>query len=221
MILVHVQQCSEVQYYTVEIINLRCTAMSHNQALPSPIEEPGLTPTDHQILLELARDSITTRLTDRALPTVPTHTAALQRHLNVFVTLRRSNRLRGCMGNLSGNRLLGDAVQYAALSAAFEDPRFSSLAIHELDDLHIEISVLSPLCQLTNPETLAVGTHGLVIRSENQSGLLLPQVAINQGWNREKLLEGICRKAGLPGDSWKQGAKLYIFTTEIFEEEVS
>lgn len=193
--------------------------MSHNQALSSPIEEPELTPTDHQVLLALARDSITARLTDHALPTVPTHTAALQRYLNVFVTLRRSGRLRGCMGNLSGNRLLGDAVQYAALSAAFVDPRFSPLAIHELDDLHIEISVLSPLYRLINPEALEIGTHGVVIRTENHSGLLLPQVAINQGWSREELLEGVCRKAGLPGDSWKKGAKLYIFTTETFEEE--
>jgi uncharacterized protein (TIGR00296 family) len=93
------------------------------------------------------------------------------------------------------------------------------LKADELSKVSVEISVLSPLRRITDAQQVQVGTHGLMIVKGNQQGLLLPQVPIEQGWNREQYLEGLCEKAGLPSGCWREGAMLYAFTAIVFGEE--
>jgi AmmeMemoRadiSam system protein A len=110
-------------------------------------------------------------------------------------------------------------LQQAAVSAATDDPRFPPLTPEELEEISIEISVLSPLKRISNIDEIEVEKHGLVIVAEGRSGLLLPQVATEAGWDRQQFLEAVCRKAGLPEDAWMQGATLYTFTAIVFGEE--
>ena len=99
-----------------------------------------------------------------------------------------------------------------------DDPRFPPVQAAELPEIKIEISLLSPLEPVRDTEEIQVGRHGLLIVQGQRSGLLLPQVATEEGWDRQALLEGVCRKAGLPTDAWQKGAVLFKFTTEILEE---
>ena len=108
-------------------------------------------------------------------------------------------------------------VEDMAVQAAFADPRFCPLNPNELDDLDIEISVLTPLERIRDPSQVEVGKHGLLIRKKFHSGLLLPQVATEHGWDRVQFLEWTCRKASLPPNAWKDAdAKLYVFSADIF-----
>jgi len=137
----------------------------------------------------------------------------------VFVTLTRRGELRGCTGYMSGVRPLAQAVIDLAISSAARDSRFEPVAASELDELKIEISVLTPLAPIA-AEEVEVGRHGLVVRLDGRSGLLLPQVPLDWGWDRTAFLEGTCRKAGLPRDAWQRpGVELLGFEAQIFEEE--
>jgi AmmeMemoRadiSam system protein A len=104
-----------------------------------------------------------------------------------------------------------------AEAAAFDDPRFPPVTKEELKDLSIEISVLTPFKQITDVSEIEVGKHGIYMERGFYSGLLLPQVATEYGWDRETFLEQTCRKAGLPPDAWKEkNTKIYIFSADIF-----
>jgi uncharacterized protein (TIGR00296 family) len=92
------------------------------------------------------------------------------------------------------------------------------MTAEELDKVSIEISVLSPLRRITDTEQVVVGTHGLVVAQAGRQGVLLPQVPVEQGWDREEFLENLCLKAGLPPDCWHEGAALYTFTAVVFGE---
>ena len=135
-----------------------------------------------------------------------------------FVTLTEAGRLRGCIGYTEAVAPLFRTVQECAVAAATEDPRFPSVTVAELSMLHIEISVLTPLRPI-RPEEVQVGTHGLVVSLGSRRGLLLPQVADEQGWDRETFLSQTCVKAGLPPDAWRQGATIQAFTAEVFSEK--
>lgn len=135
-----------------------------------------------------------------------------------FVTLTRRGRLRGCIGYTEAAAPLYRTVQECAIAAATEDPRFPPVTAREVDDLHIEISVLTPLLPI-RPEEVAVGTHGLMILKGSRRGLLLPQVPVEYGWDRETFLDQLCVKAGLPRGAWREGAELFGFTAEVFGEE--
>jgi AmmeMemoRadiSam system protein A len=107
-----------------------------------------------------------------------------------------------------------------AIAAAFQDPRFPGLTEGEYNDIEIEISVMSPLEKITDVNKIQVGKHGLIIKSGFNSGLLLPQVATEQGWDRDTFLEHTCYKAGLPGNSWKKpDTEILIFSAEVFSEK--
>lgn len=141
----------------------------------------------------------------------------LREKFGAFVTLKRHDRLRGCIGHVVGDRPLYLTVAHMARAAAFEDPRFAPLSKKELDGLTMEISVLSPLTPCPDPALVEVGRHGLLIRRGMRSGLLLPQVPAEWGWDRETFLDQTCVKAGLPPGSWREpGADLYWFEAEIF-----
>jgi uncharacterized protein (TIGR00296 family) len=115
---------------------------------------------------------------------------------------------------------LWESVQRVSILSATDDPRFRPMGVEELPDMHLEISVLTPLRLARDPEEVIVGKHGVMIRKGVRGGLFLPQVPVEQGWDRDEYLSTLCwMKAGLPADAWhKQDVQLYIFEAEIFEE---
>jgi hypothetical protein len=143
----------------------------------------------------------------------------------VFVTLKRNGQLRGCIGFPLPTAPLGTAVVKSAISAAFEDFRFPPLQREELEELEIEVSVLTvpKKVEVAKPEQylekILVGRDGLIIEYMGHVGLLLPQVPEEQGWGVKEYLEGLCMKAGLPKNSWKeQGAVIKAFRAQIYGE---
>ena len=128
-----------------------------------------------------------------------------------------SCELRGCVGYVAPVAPLYRAVAETARAAAFEDSRFLPVTQEEAPRLEVSLSVLSPLFPIL-PGAVEVGRHGLVISHGGRRGLLLPQVAVEHGWDRETFLEQTCRKAGLPLDAWRKGATIEAFTAEVFSD---
>ncbi|MFW5868805.1 MAG: AmmeMemoRadiSam system protein A [Armatimonadota bacterium] len=173
-----------------------------------------------QILLRLARETIEQYVRDRSVPELPQGDPAFTPERAVFVTLHKHGQLRGCIGGLEAREPLAEAVRSSAISAATQDPRFPPVSSEELGDLEIEVSVLSPLKKVERPEEIVVGLHGVMIAQGMRRGVFLPQVAPEQGWDRDTMLSYLCaHKAGLPADAWRHGADLYVFTTQVFSEE--
>lgn len=169
-------------------------------------------------VLTLARRTIEEYLANQELPTFESDDPNLTHLANVFVTLKKGEELRGCIGQMKAVLPLYQAIQQAAVSAATKDARFPPLESDELSQVTIEISILSPFKRITDTETIEVGTHGILIYKGGQSGLLLPQVAVESGWDRDQFLENLCLKAGLPVDCWQENAALYTFETIEFGE---
>jgi len=165
-------------------------------------------------LLALARKAIEARLKREELELPGEFTEKR----GVFVTLKRDSHLRGCIGNPYPNKSLEEAIAQAAPAAALNDPRFEPLSLGELSVIKIEISILS-VPEEAKPEDIKVGKHGLMCTFEGHSGLLLPQVATEQGLSKQAFLEALCEKAFLPRDCWQEaGFKLEKFEAEIFSE---
>ena len=139
---------------------------------------------------------------------------ALRERCGAFVTLRKAGRLRGCIGYVEALKPLYQTVRECALAAALRDPRFDPVTPEELPALTVEISALSPLVDIS-PEQIEIGRHGLMISQGPQRGLLLPQVAVELTWDRERFLEETCMKAGLPPDAWRHGARVQAFTAQV------
>ena len=145
--------------------------------------------------------------------------SALIRPCGAFVTLHKKGQLRGCIGRMASPDPLEKTVRIMAGEAAFRDPRFPPLSRDELDNCSIEISVLSPMEPCADPRQVKVGVHGLYLSYRGRTGVLLPQVPVEQGWNLEEYLEYICVKAGVPVHSYGQpGAKLSTFTAIVLGE---
>lgn len=180
---------------------------------PSPFK---LTDEDKQELLRLARRAIHQFIESQKLLTYETQNPVFLTERGVFVTLKKRGELRGCIGFTEPLFPLSEAVIRAAVYAATEDPRFPPVSREELDNLEVEISVLTPLERIENPRLIQVGKHGLVIAQGEKRGLLLPQVATEQGWDRQTFLSQACLKAGLAPDAWKKGAEIYVFEAIIF-----
>jgi AmmeMemoRadiSam system protein B/AmmeMemoRadiSam system protein A len=181
-------------------------------------EPPDLTEARREELLALARTTVEEYLETGSVPGYETDDPVLTRRSGAFVTLRQNGELRGCIGHTRADRPLYQAVQQMAVAAATDDPRFPPLEKGELADVTVEISVLSPFRRVTDVEQVQVGTHGLTIFKDGRQGLLLPQVPVGEGWDRDQFLEELCRKAGLPGGCWQEGAGLYAFTALVFGE---
>lgn len=176
------------------------------------------TPEEKKELLILARDTVREYVINRKVPDKGNVNPKFRTDEAVFITVRKNGSLRGCIGNTRPVMSLYQAVIKNAVAACSGDPRFPPLTKEELMDIDVEVSILSPLNPVKNVEEIQAGKHGLVIRKGMQSGLLLPQVAAEFGWDRETFLEQLCVKAGLPKGSWKE-AELYTFTAEILKEE--
>jgi len=172
---------------------------------------------EQHALLRHARDAIAARLGKRPLPAAPVH-GALARPCGAFVTLRLDGRLRGCVGFVDPGQPLGQAVGVCAADAATRDPRFPPLPVTALQDVILEISVLSPLTVIDDPALIEVGRHGLAVGHGARRGLMLPQVPIEWGWDRETFLSQTCAKAGLAPDAWRSGATVYVFEAVVFDE---
>jgi len=174
---------------------------------------------DQEVLFRVARESLEAHLKGEkaALPQATSQT--LSQPSGVFVTLHRGGRLRGCIGYLEAMKPLLAAVQEMAVAAAFQDPRFPPLRQDELADLDVEISVLSPMCQIKHIEEIQVGRDGIYLERDPCRGLLLPQVATEYGWDRTTFLKQTCVKSGLPPDAWEDPAtRIFIFSAKILHE---
>ena len=189
------------------------------------IDEPKgvsmLNKTQRKELLKIARDSIETYLrTGKKLQVKPAD-PLLSRVMGAFVTLNEDGQLRGCIGNLTGSEPLYLTVRDMAVEAATQDPRFSPLSLAELKSIGIEVSVLSPMGKITDPDEIQLGVHGVLVRKGLRSGVFLPQVAAETGWSKEEFMSNLClHKAGLPEDAWKdKSTEIYIFTAEVFSEK--
>ena len=184
---------------------------------------PEFFPEQRKILLAIAREAIATGLADKPLEHGPQFAAAssggvLREARGVFTTLYLDGELRGCIGYPAPIKPLYQAVAETARAAAFEDSRFWPVDAEEAPKLKISLSVLSPLFPI-EAEQVEVGRHGLAISDGLRRGLLLPQVPVEHGWDRETFLEQTCRKAGLPAGAWRKSVSLEAFTAEVFGDE--
>ncbi len=169
-------------------------------------------------LLRIARETLRVAVEEGATYEPPKpESAELLEERGVFVTLKSRGMLRGCIGYVLPTVPLYLAVRDMAINSALRDPRFPPVTAAELPAIYIEISIMTLLQPVEDPNEIVVGEDGLVIEAGGRSGLLLPQVAPEQGWNREQFLEGICMKAGLPPDAYTwEDAKLSKFQAHIF-----
>jgi len=172
---------------------------------------------ERQLLLHLAHRAISAVLDVRKLDLTPP-TPHLADPRGAFTTLHLDGKLRGCIGYVLPKHSLFQTVAETAQAAAFEDPRFVPVTQEEARLLRVEISVLSPLKPI-RPEEVEVGHHGLVVSGGGRRGLLLPQVPVEWGWDRETFLAQTCLKAGLPSDCWMHDAEIKAFTAEVFSDE--
>lgn len=172
-------------------------------------------------LLRVARETLTVYLTQGKMPHTEMTLESLKQPRDAFVTLRKKNHeLRGCIGSVRSPKPLYDHVAELAVSSATRDPRFHPVKLEELEDIVIEISVLSTLQRVSDVSEITAGVHGVLIEHRSKTGVFLPEVATEQGWDAVELLTQLCaHKAGLPEDAWKKGAALYRFTTESIHEE--
>jgi AmmeMemoRadiSam system protein A len=171
-----------------------------------------------RFLLALARKTIQCRLDGQPLPAPEPQAPVVNETRGAFVTLKIGGRLRGCIGHVVGVVPLWKAVRDNAIAAAFEDPRFDPLQAGELAQSRIEISALTPLRQVTADE-VTVGRDGILIERARSRGLLLPQVAVEYGWDRETFLDHTCRKAGLEPGCWRHPDTIIsTFSAEVFGE---
>jgi hypothetical protein len=167
-------------------------------------------------LLKIAREAIVARVAGTPFTDITTDKPTLLEQAGCFVTIKQGGSLRGCIGTFTGDKPLWRQVQEMAAAAATKDPRFYPMKRTDLDDFQLEISVLSPLVKIDSVEQIVVGTHGLYIEKNFSRGVLLPQVAVEYGWDRETFLRQTCIKAGLSPTDWTEGADIYIFTAQIF-----
>lgn len=176
---------------------------------------PPLSPQDRRALLDTARQAIADKLAGRP-PVPPLTDGVFARPSGVFVSLHKHGELRGCIGYPDGGQPLGTSVPKCAVAAATADPRFPAVTSDELGELDIEVSVLTPIERVTDPNAIEVGLDGLIVEQDRRRGLLLPQVASEWGWDRETFLAHTCAKAGLPRDAWRHGARIFRFRAEVF-----
>lgn len=182
---------------------------------------PVVTPEEGRALLQLARRALETWIVEhrKINPPAPL-SGAMARELGAFVTLHtRDGSLRGCIGHMMPGGPLGREIVDLAIAAGVHDPRFDAVTAAELPGLVYEVSVLSPL-EISRAEDVVPGSHGILLRRGHRSGVLLPQVAKEHGWDRNTFLTHTCMKAGLPPDAWRDDAtEIRTFTAQVISEQ--
>jgi AmmeMemoRadiSam system protein A len=179
--------------------------------------------TQKQTLLKVARDTVEAIITGGAAPKPESDDPEINAHCGCFVTLKNKGRLRGCIGRFISDIPLIELVVEMAKASATGDSRFFAdpITAGELEQVDIEISVLSPLERTSDPLSLRLGVDGIYIKQGRVSGCFLPQVATETGWTKEEFLSYCCsHKAGLADDAWKNPeTEVYLFTAEVFGAE--
>jgi len=176
---------------------------------------------EKQILLECARQSINSNFRNTSF-TEPDYEKypVLQVPAGAFVTLRKHHQLRGCVGFIEAQNELFETIRQAAAYAAFRDSRFLPVEEEEMNDISIEISVLSPPEKMNKYEDIEIGKHGLILEDYGRRALLLPQVPIEHHLDRNGFLSALCEKAGLYKDYWEEKQlNMCLFTATIFSED--
>jgi len=177
-----------------------------------------LSSAEKEKLISIARESIISFINERPVPDFDVKEEQLLAGQGCFVTIKREGKLRGCLGQFTSDRPLHQLVKDMAIAAATRDPRFYPMGCEDLESFEIEISVLSPLKKIESIEEIEVGKHGLYIEKNFYRGVLLPQVAVEHGWDRNTFLSQTCLKAGLDKNDWKEEADIFIFSAEVFAE---
>ena len=198
-----------------------CAIDEPKACLPAGREGEMLNKAQKKRLLEIARKTIETYLKTGKKMELTETDPILNKEMGAFVTLHEHGELRGCIGNIVGRGPLYLTVRDMAIEAATSDPRFPPVEPGELKDIEIEISVLSPLEKIDDPEKIQMGVHGVLVRKGFYSGIFLPQVATETGWSKEEFMSNLCtHKAGLAPDAWKdKSTEIYIFSAEVFSEK--
>ncbi len=188
-----------------------------------------MTEADKQFLLQEARASIMRLFSKEVVEweeasveggvTVSDCSKSIKAHCGAFVTLTKGDKLRGCMGMMMNNKPLLNTVKDMAVAAAVEDPRFPRVSLKEMEEVEIEVSVLSPLKKVDDISEIILGKHGIYLVKGRSNGVYLPQVATEAGWDVEQFLGHCAReKARIGWDGWKN-ADIYVFTSTVFSEE--
>ena len=172
---------------------------------------------EKELLLGIAREAIISYVQEGAIPEREVNNSNLLVEQGCFVSIKINGMLRGCIGNFLSDKPLYRLVQEMAISAATRDPRFYPMKKEDLKDFDLEISVLSPLHKISSIEEIEVGVHGLYLEKNFSRGVLLPQVAVEYGWDRDTFLSQTSIKAGLGKDDWQEGTDIYTFSAMVFQ----
>lgn len=208
-----------VGYGAVVFTSEQWTILLKNSNKEAPYSD-RFDPAERKSLLHFARESIRRFLTTGTVPLARGLGENLEQKRGVFVTLKKQGELRGCIGGTAADRPLGRAVGAMALRAAMADPRFPPLKLNELPETTIEISVLTKPREVGLAD-IVIGRDGVVLTKGGQSALFLPQVAVEEKWDRNSLLDNLCLKAGLERACWHRGARFSTFQAIIFGEGLS
>ena len=170
-------------------------------------------------LLEIARNAIDARLANSDPPPKTIDEPLLNQEAGCFVTIHKDGQLRGCIGNFVSQQPLYLEVAQMAVAAATADPRFYAMDQKDIGNYSLDISVLSPLVKIDDIMQIEVGVHGIYLEKDYSRGVLLPQVASEQGWDRQTFIEQTCIKAGLQTDAWKSPrTTISIFTAQVITD---
>ncbi|MDD4183616.1 MAG: AmmeMemoRadiSam system protein B [Candidatus Omnitrophica bacterium] len=206
--------------YTAAVSYVPKKTKEPNLQEDKPMTEFKLNDSEKKELLKITRASLESYLKNGKIPKIAALYPILNEKRGAFVTLKEHGELRGCIGRIVADTPLYEVISAVAIESATEDPRFSPVTYKELKDIEIEISVLTPFEKVNDLGEIEVGRDGLLISKGFYSGLLLPQVPLEYGWNRETFLEHTCLKAGLPKDAYKEkGITLYRFSAIVFNEK--
>jgi MEMO1 family protein len=193
------------------------SAKAFDRAAPASSAAP-LQDIEKKSLLSFARETIHRYLTTETIPLPRGFPARMAFPQGAFVTLTKNEQLRGCIGHISPDFELGKTVGAMAYQAAFHDPRFLPVQLNELKKIEIEISILSPMKSIKASEEIIVGRDGVFLTKGSSSAVFLPQVATENNWDRNEMLDHLCIKAGLSKGCWKHDAGFQIFQAEVFNE---
>ncbi len=181
----------------------------------------GFSSEEKSQLLSVARNAILEYLSQGKKIYPETDNPNFSQKRGIFVTLHQRHDLRGCIGYPLPEKPVIEAVVDNAISSAVHDPRFKPLKLEELSQIHIEVSVLTLPIEVKRVEDVVVGRDGIIISKGFHRGLLLPQVPVEQHWDREQYISYGCLKAGLDEGEWKRGVKIQTFQAEVFTEKES
>jgi len=182
------------------------------------IMENLLNKNQQEFLLQLARRAIQHYLEKGENLKIETEDQMLLEKRGAFVTLKKNDELRGCIGYPLPYKTLYETIIDVAVSAATQDFRFEPLTLEELPEMKIEISVLTLPEPIKDVKEIELGKHGIIVSKGSSKGLLLPQVPVEWDWDLETYLEHGCLKAGLAEDEWKKEAKIEVFSAQVFSE---